>query len=119
VVQSPSHAALSRDVLVGEVLSSHQFILEHGGYITGKVVVEDLKPISGAAVGWAQPASAGGQDDRIHGLSAMTATAEDGSFRLGPLPPGEFQITAMADSPRRMGKVAVRVGGAKVIMVKP
>ena len=52
-------------------------------------------------------------------LQAMTATDADGKFRLGPLPEGEFQITALAQSPRRQADVVVRTGSAKIIKLPP
>jgi hypothetical protein len=119
VVQSPNHAAAWRTVVVGEVLSSHQFILEPGEYISGKVVDDRARPVAGAAVGWVQPIRGSGRNDETPELQTMTATDTDGKFILGPLPPGEFQISAVAESPRRVGKVILKTGEAKVIVVTP
>jgi hypothetical protein len=119
VVQSPTHAASWRPIVAGEVLSGHQFILEPGGYISGKVVSADGEPVAGAAVGWIQQVTSDGLPSRGLELNTMTATGADGKFRLGPLPHGEFQITALAGSPRRLGKATVKTGGARVIIVKP
>jgi hypothetical protein len=71
-------------------------------------------------VGWANPVRADGKPDEPLELNAMTATAEDGSFRLGPLPLGEFQITALKEPPRRLGKLMVKANQAGVVItVKP
>jgi hypothetical protein len=40
----------------------------------------------------------------------MTVSADDGTFRLGPLPPGEWRIMGMTESPRRLGKAVARGG---------
>jgi hypothetical protein len=45
----------------------------------------------------------------------MTATGEDGKFRLGPLPAGEYQISVLAESPRRATVLRVRAGEAKIV----
>ena len=119
VVQSPAHAPAWRTIVAGEVLSSHQFVLEPGGYITGKVVSESGEPVAGAAVGWVQPMTPERPPSRAFELGTMTATQTDGTFRLGPLPAGEFQITALAESPRRLGKTSAKVSGTAVITVRP
>jgi len=119
VVQSATHAAAWRTIVTGEVLSAHQFILEPGGYITGKVVSADGRPISGADVGWCEPIQSAGKPDRALELNTMTATDDDGRFRLGPLPTGDFQVTSVAGSPRRLGKTSAKVNGATVITVRP
>jgi hypothetical protein len=119
VVQSPDYAATWRTVLVGEVLASHQFLLQPGQYISGKVVDQSAKPVPGAALGRVRRLQGQGGDELKDDLSAMTATDTDGKFRLGPLPPGEFKITAIAESPRRLGSAIVKAGEATVITVRP
>lgn len=119
VVQSAAHAPAWRTIVAGEVLSAHQFILEPGDYITGKVVNESGEPVGGAAVGWVQPISPARQPNRALELNTMTATDADGTFRLGPLPSGEFQITALTESPRRVGKAITNVKSTTVITVRP
>jgi beta-lactamase regulating signal transducer with metallopeptidase domain/uncharacterized GH25 family protein len=118
VVQSANHAPAWRTIVAGEVLSAHQFILEPGGYITGKVVNESGKPVTGAAVGWVEPMTQERQPSRALELNTMTATGADGMFRLGPLPSGEFQISAFAESPRRVGKTYAKVNGTTLITVR-
>ncbi len=119
VVLSANHAPAWRTIVAGEVLSTHQFVLEPGSYLTGKVVNENGEPVAGAAVGWVEPISSEREPSRALELNTMTATAADGTFRLGPLPPGEFQITAVASSPRRTGKTTAKAGGTALITVKP
>jgi hypothetical protein len=41
-------------------------------------------------------------------LGRMTSTAEDGTFRLGPLSQGEYQLTSVIERPRRLGRATVR-----------
>ena len=89
VVQAEGHAPAWAPI-VADVSRpvENQFVLEPGEFITGKVIGTDGKPVPGAAVGWANPIRADGKPDEPLELNAMTATAEDGSFRLGPLAPG-------------------------------
>lgn len=103
----PIHAEVAQPVEIPVVLS-------RGGYIAGKVVGEDGGPVADAAVGWAN--SSGGE---MQDLSTMTCTADDGTFRLGPLPQGEFQITALAEPPRRLGKASGKVDDVVIIELKP
>jgi hypothetical protein len=42
-VQSAAHAPAWRTIAAGEVLSFHQFVLEPGGYITGKVISKERR----------------------------------------------------------------------------
>lgn len=119
VVQSANHAAAWRTILAGEVLSAHQFILEPGEFIIGKVVSAGGDAVAGAAVGWAQPVTQDPRSGRSPELDTMTAAGVDGTFRLGPLPPGEFVITAVARSPRWVGKVSARAGATAVITLSP
>ena len=53
-------------------------------------------------------------------IGRITCTALDGTFRLGPLPPGEFHLTGLAESPRRLGKVWAKANQTDaVIRVEP
>ncbi len=115
VVHSAEFAPTWRTIVAGEVLSAHQFVLEPGGFITGKVVSHDGKPVAEAGVGWVQPIDEKRQPNRAFKLDLMTATDGNGTFRLGPLPPGEFQIAAVARSPRRNGQTIAKVNETTVI----
>jgi len=84
-----------------------------------KVVSESGKPVAGAAVGWVELILPERRPGQIFKLDAMTAADADGQFRLGPLPAGKFQIKAVAESPRRLGKTAATVNGTTVITVRP
>lgn len=107
---APVVANLSRPV-------QNQFVLEQGGYVTGKVVDGDGKPLARASVGWVVPVRSDGQLDETLELSSMTATGEDGTFRLGPLPQGEFQITAVAEgSTYRIGKSLAKANQQGVVI---
>ena len=55
VVQSAQFAPAWRTIVAGEVLSAHQFVLEPGGFISGKVVSHDGEPVAEAGIGWVQP----------------------------------------------------------------
>lgn len=115
VVQSAKHAASWRMIVVEKALPAQQFVLEPGGYISGKVVTASGKPVAGAAVGWVQPAPTDHVPRSLFTLQNVVATDADGKFRLGPLPEGEFQITALADAPRRLANVTARTNTARII----
>ena len=84
-----------------------------------KVVSESGKPVAGAAVGWVELILPERRPGQIFKLDAMTAADADGQFRLGPLPPGELQIMAVAESPRPLGKTSATVKESTVITVRP
>ena len=117
VVQAEGHAPAWAPI-VADVSRpvENQFVLEPGAMISGQVIDPDGKPVPGAAVGWANPIRADGKPDEPLELNAMTASDEDGSFRLGPLPPGQFQITALKEAPRRLGKITARSGRIDVVI---
>jgi uncharacterized GH25 family protein len=94
----------------------NQFVLEPGEVISGLVIDPDGNPVPGAAVGWANPIRADGRPDEPLELNAMTASGADGSFRLGPLPQGRFQITALKEAPRSLGEAKARSGQADVVI---
>ncbi len=115
VVQSEQLAASWRMIVVDKALPAQEFVLEPGSFITGKVVTASGKPVAGAAVGWVQPAPTDHVPRSLFELQAMTATDASGKFRLGPLPDGEFQITAMAPSSRRHADIIARTNTARII----
>jgi len=119
VVQSAPFAPAWRTIVVGEVLSAHQFVLEPGGYIRGKVVSENDKPVAGATVGWPLHVPTERRLPGQHVLELVTTTDADGQFVLGPLPPGKFQIKAIAESPHRQGRTFATVNQTTVIKVSP
>jgi beta-lactamase regulating signal transducer with metallopeptidase domain/uncharacterized GH25 family protein len=93
----------------------NQFVVGAGTYIRGQVNDADGSPVAGAAVGWVESVGGGFPE-----LNRMTKTAADGTFRLGPLPLGEFRITGLAQSPRRLGKVDARANqNDAVIRLEP
>jgi beta-lactamase regulating signal transducer with metallopeptidase domain/protocatechuate 3,4-dioxygenase beta subunit len=89
----------------------NQVVVEPGSYIRGKVVGADGQPVVGTAVGWVESV-----DGEFAGLNRMTSSADDGSFRIGPLPQGEFRLTGLTASPRRLGKVKARGNQADVLI---
>lgn len=99
VVASPGHAV------------ENQFVVGPGAYVRGKVVDKDGTPVDGCWVGWVEPVSSG-----LPELGRMTTTASDGTFRLGPLPPGEYRITGLASSPGRLGKVLVKANQSDAVI---
>jgi hypothetical protein len=114
VVEPERHApALVRIVADPARPVADQVVVLPGAYIGGKVVGPDGQPVEGAAVGWAESTDA---ESGLIGLNRMTQTAADGTFRLGPLPPGEVRITGLAQSPRRLGKVVARANQADALI---
>jgi protocatechuate 3,4-dioxygenase beta subunit len=63
------------------------FQLEEGGYISGKVTDIGLNPIQDFMVG-AYSEKCGGIWD------GWTSTDENGNYRIGPLPPGDYFVLA-------------------------
>lgn len=95
-VMVPIVADLARPV-------ENQVVLPPGSNIRGKVVDAEGRAVANAAVGWIESL-----DGDAFVLNRMTRTAADGTFKIGPLPPGEFRLTGLAESPRRMGKVTAK-----------
>jgi hypothetical protein len=117
VIQPEQHATVFGPVVASQDRPvENQFVVGPSAYISGKVVGRDGKPVAGAAVGWAQPIDARG--DAIDGLELgrMTNTAEDGTFRLGPLSQGEFRLTSVIEHPRRLGRSKARSNQTDVVI---
>lgn len=112
-VHGPLVASLERGV-------ENQYVVRPGTFISGKVLGVDGKPVEGAAVGWVIPYGSDSVLEVALGLGPMTATSADGTFRLGPLPHGRFQITGVAEGPRRRGgAVATAYQSDVVIRLEP
>ena len=94
----------------------NQYVVGLGAYIVGKVVDQDGKPVARAAIGWAQPVDERGEAVEALELGRMTSTAENGSFRLGPLSKEEYQLTGLASGPRQLGKTKARSNQDKVLI---
>jgi uncharacterized GH25 family protein len=94
----------------------NQFVLEPGDSIGGKVVDTTGKPVAGASVRCAVPLSGGPAMASELPLQTSTLTDEDGSFRLGPLPPGQVRLTAELESRRLVGDVVVERNRADVVV---
>ena len=89
----------------------NQVVVPPGSTIRGKVVDAEGRAVADAAVGWIE--SLGGN---AFELNRMTLTATDGTFKIGPLPTGEFRLTGLAESPRRLGKVTAKANQADVLI---
>jgi hypothetical protein len=117
VIQPERHApAFGQVVATQDRPVENQYIAGPASYISGKVIGPDGEPVARAAVGWAQPV-----DERGHAVEAlepgrMTNTAEDGTFRLGPLSQGEFSLTSVIDEPRRVGRTKARSNQTNVVI---
>jgi uncharacterized GH25 family protein len=108
LVQSPRLAAAWTLVVADPRRPvQNQFVLQPGETIGGKVLDPDGKPVAGASVGCSLLASDDVAADGELELELSTPTAEDGSFRLGPLPPGGLLLRADLDSHKANGELTV------------
>lgn len=94
----------------------NQYVAGPGSYISGKVIGPGGEPVARAAVGWAQPVDERGHAVEGLELGRMTNTAEDGTFRLGPLSQGEYSLTSVIEEPRRLGRTKVRSNQTNVVI---
>ncbi len=94
----------------------NQYVAGPSSYISGKVIGPDGKPVARAAVGWARPIDEQGDAVASLELGRMTDTAEDGTFRLGPLSQGEFRLTSVVSEPRRLGRTKAHANQTNVII---
>jgi hypothetical protein len=85
-------------------------------YISGKVIGPEGEPVARAAVGWVQPVDQSGIAAESLELGRMTNTAEDGTFRIGPLAQGEFRLTSLIEEPRRLGRAKARSDETNVVI---
>ena len=89
----------------------NQVVVPPGSNIRGKVVDAEGRAVADAAVGWIESL-----DGNAFELNRMTHTATDGTFKIGPLPTGEFRLTGLAESPRRLGKVTAKANQADALI---
>jgi len=96
----------------------HQVVVEPGGSIGGKVVDAEARPVAGAPVGWITPVDPSGVPQRAYDspFHRMTYTADDGTFRLDSLPPGEFQITVMRPAGGARAEVVVKTNRRDLVV---
>lgn len=85
-------------------------VVKSGAFLSGKVVDADGKPVGDAAVGWVRPVDKDGNATHEPGPIVMTRTSTDGSFRVGPVPTGSYQLTGLVDRPRAIGNARIRTG---------
>ncbi len=86
----------------------NQYVVGPAAYIGGKVVDPEGKPLADAAIGWVEPVDERGYAVSKLELGRMTFSADDGTFRIGPLAPGEYSLTGVIEGPRRLGRVKGR-----------
>jgi protocatechuate 3,4-dioxygenase beta subunit len=97
-----------------------RLVASPGTYISGRVLGPDGKPSGAAAVSWLTPLARDGVPTEKPSPNRMTLTAEDGSFRLGPLPEGRYRITGLIDPPRSIGEAEGESGQNDVVIrLKP
>ncbi len=109
VVQPERHASVTATVVATRDRPvENQYVAGPSLFIGGRVVGPDGDPVAGVAVGWVQPIDERGHPAEGLELGLMTGTAADGTFRLGPLPPGEFSLTGVIEEPRRLGRARTR-----------
>jgi hypothetical protein len=94
----------------------NQYVVAPSSYISGKVVGPDGAPVAHAAVGWVTPVNESGHPIDGLELGRMTNTADDGTFRLGPLAQGTFRITSVIDNPRRQGRVVTHANVSNAVI---
>lgn len=117
VIQPERHAPASGAVVAtrGRPVEN-QYVVGPGSYIGGKVLGPDGKPVARAAVGWARPVDGRGHAVESLELGRMTRAAEDGTFRLGPLSQGEYDLTGLVGGPRRLGRARARANQANLVI---
>jgi RNA polymerase sigma factor (sigma-70 family) len=97
-----------------------RLVASPGTYISGRVLGPDGKPSGAAAVGWLSPLGPDGVPTKKPIPDRMTRTAENGSFRLGPVPEGRYCITGLIDPPRSIGEADGESGQNDVVIrLKP
>jgi hypothetical protein len=117
VIQPERHAPV-----IGTVVAAHnlpvqnQYVVGPASYISGKVIGADSEPVARAAVGWVQPVDERGNAVEELELGRMTYTAQDGTFRLGPLSQGEYRLTSLINEPRRLGRTKARSDENNVVI---
>ena len=118
VLVQPRHLAAAWAEVVANPTRpvQNQFVVEPGDSIGGKVVDKAGKPVAGASVGCAVRNSEEGLFARELELNTWTRTAEDGSFRLDPLPRGDLRLIAAAESRRLAGDVVLSGNRADVVI---
>jgi beta-lactamase regulating signal transducer with metallopeptidase domain/protocatechuate 3,4-dioxygenase beta subunit len=116
VVQPERHAPVHSVVVATRSGVHNQYVLPGGGYILGKVIDSDGTPVARAHVGWVVPVAHNDEPKSELGLNRFTATAADGRFRIGPLPLGRFQLTGLAQSPRRLGQTIADANQTDVVI---
>jgi hypothetical protein len=94
----------------------NQYVAGPGSYISGKVVGPDGEPVARAAVGWIKPVDERGHTMVGLELGRMTNTAEDGTFRIGPLSQGEYSLTSLIAEPRRLGRAKAGSNQTNVVV---
>jgi len=91
-------------------------VVKPGAFLVGKVVGADGKPSPDAAVGWLSPLDPTGKPTEAPGPDCITLVSPDGSFRLGPVPEGEYNVTGLVHSPRAIGEVKLKTGQTGVVI---
>ncbi len=86
--------------------------VEDGFYFVGKVIGMDGKPAINVQVGWIEPVDENGKlfDRELH-FYRFTHTKEDGTFKVGPVPKGRYQVSALKGPPRTIAEVIAETDG--------
>ena len=116
VVEAQRLAASWAEVVASSTRpAENQFVLEPGDSVGGKVIDKAGKPVARAYVSCVVVGSDEGATFDIP-LTTLTATGEDGSFRLGLLPRGELRLTAEVESQGLTGWSDVQGNRADVVI---
>jgi hypothetical protein len=117
LVESPRLAAAWAKIVATPARAiDNQFVLEPGSSVGGKVVDETGKPVAGATVRCnVRFPAVNGFPSELE-LNVSTLTADDGSFRIGSLPPGDLQLVATLESRELTGETVLGGNRADVVI---
>ena len=68
-------------------------------FLVGKVLGSDGKPSANAAVGWLTARDPADKSSKAPAPDVIALTSPDGTFRLGPVPEGEYVVTGLVNEP--------------------
>ena len=91
-------------------------VVKPGAFLVGKVLRSDGNPSANAAVGWLTARDPADKSSKTPGPDVIALTSPDGTFRLGPVPEGEYVVTGLVDEPRAIGTVTVKTGQTGAII---
>ena len=99
------------EILAGQTIEKVDFVLPHGGIITGRVVDEFGDPLPDAMVAAQRYQNFNGQK-RLVPAGRSAQTNDIGEFRLFGIPPGQYDLSATLRGMGMMGDSDDRTGYA-------